>query len=386
MKRCYFVFKKTAASGLGFLLAVLPLPAQKLDFLNQVSAWFALNDARPSTPRFGLRYIPSLSLMISLGNNLSVDGEVSANAYASGQAPGWKDLSADGRIKPYRLWMRLSTPRFEARLGVQKINFGSAAILRPLMWFDRIDPRDPLQITDGVAALLLRYYFPGNANIWVWGLYGNDDLKGWESSPTARRSPEFGGRVQVPVFHGELGLTYHHRRADLSRGLVYDIALRDPVVPEDRFAVDGKWDVGIGIWAEGALIRQQNEDLSYPYQRLFNIGADYTFAIGNGLHLLAEHLVQRSARSAWGNGTGADFTALSLNYPLGLLDSLSGIFFYDWKNHDLFNFLSWRRTYDHWQFFVIGFWNPESGRIIQTVQGNNLFGGKGVQVMVVLNY
>jgi len=378
--------QKTTLGAALMLNAVLSLTSQKLDFLNQVSVWFSLNDARPSTPRFGLRYIPSLSLIKPIGNNLSVDGEVSANAYASGQASGWKNLSADGRIKPYRLWLRMSTPRFEARLGIQKINFGSSAILRPLMWFDRIDPRDPLQITDGVTAVLLRYYFPGNANIWAWGLYGNDDLKGWESSPTARRSPEFGGRVQIPLFHGELGLTYHHRRADLSRGLVYEIALRDPIVPEDRFAMDGKWDIGIGIWAEGALIHQQNENLTYPYQRLLNIGADYTFAIGSGLHLLVEHLVQRSGRSAWGNGSGGDFTALMTSCPLGLLDSLSGIFFYDWKNRDVFNFLSWRRTYDHWQFFIIGFLNPESGRIIQAVQGNNFFGGKGFQVMAVLNY
>jgi hypothetical protein len=386
MMRLRFLLNKAAISGAGFLLAVLPLPAQKLDFKNQVSAWFSLNDARPSTPRFGLRYIPSLSLIKAIGNNLSVDGEVSANAYGLGQASGWKDISADGRIKPYRLWLRLSTPRFEARLGIQKINFGSAAILRPLMWFDRIDPRDPLQITDGVSALLVRYYFPGNANVWAWGLYGNEDLKGWESSPTARRSPEFGGRVQIPLFHGELGLTYHHRRADLSRGLVYESVLQDPVVPEDRFAVDGKWDIGIGIWAEGVLIQQHHQALSCPYQRQLGIGADYTFAIGNGLHLLAEHLVQRGASSAWGKGTGADFTALSLNYPLGLLDGLSGIFFYDWKNRDSFNFLSWRRTYDHWQFFVIGFWNPEGGRIIQAAQGNNFFGGKGFQIMAVLNY
>ena len=386
MTRQRFVLNKAAVSGIISLLAALPLPAQKLDLKNQVSTWFSLNDTQPSTPRYGLRYVPSLTLSRTIGGNFSFDAELSANAYASGAAPGWRNPSTESRIKPYRLWLRLASPRFEARLGIQRISFGSAAILRPLMWFDRIDPRDPLQITDGVTALLLRYYFPGNANIWVWGLYGNDDLKGWESSPTARRSPEFGGRVQVPVFHGELGLTYHHRRADLSRGLVYEIALRDPIVPEDRFAMDGKWDIGIGIWAEGALIHQQNENLTYPYQRLLNIGADYTFAIGSGLHLLVEHLVQRSGRSAWGNGSGGDFTALMTSCPLGLLDSLSGIFFYDWKNRDVFNFLSWQRTYDHWQFFIIGFWNPESGRIIQAAQGNNFFGGKGFQVMAVLNY
>ena len=69
--------------------------------------------------------------------------------------------------------------------GLQKINFGSAVLLRPLMWFDSLDPRDPLQLTDGVYAVLLRYYFPNNANLWAWALYGNDSPKGWESAATA---------------------------------------------------------------------------------------------------------------------------------------------------------------------------------------------------------
>ena len=53
---------------------------------------------------------------------------------------------------PTAAWLRLSTSRFEARVGLQKINFGSATLFRPLMWFDSLDPRDPLQITDGVYA------------------------------------------------------------------------------------------------------------------------------------------------------------------------------------------------------------------------------------------
>ena len=69
--------------------------------------------------------------------------------------------------------MRYSSDQFELRLGLQKINFGSASMLRPLMWFDQMDPRDPLHLTDGVWGLLARYYFLNNANIWLWGLYGN---------------------------------------------------------------------------------------------------------------------------------------------------------------------------------------------------------------------
>ena len=85
------------------------------------------------------------------------------------------------------------------RGGLQKINFGSANLLRPLMWFDQIDPRDPLQLTDGVWGILGRYYFLNNANIWVWGLIGNDQRKGWEVIPSVKNKPEFGFRVQMPI-------------------------------------------------------------------------------------------------------------------------------------------------------------------------------------------
>ena len=67
--------------------------------------------------------------------------------------------STDFRFKPYRLWLRYSTSHLEIRAGLQKINFGSSNILRPLMWFDKMDFRDPLMLTDGVYALLGRYYF-----------------------------------------------------------------------------------------------------------------------------------------------------------------------------------------------------------------------------------
>jgi hypothetical protein len=379
---------KSGLSVLGLTFCLIPagLQAWTWDLKGQASAWLALNDERPSTPRFGFRYIPTFSLSRPLGPKLSLDAEISLNAFATGQAPRWKDLDTDGEIKPYRLWVRFATTRFEARAGLQKINFGSASILRPLMWFDQIDPRDPLQVTDGVSGLLLRYYFPSNANVWLWGLYGNDDEKGWESNPSRRRTAEYGGRLQLPLLAGEIGFTYHHRRADLSRGLVSEIALKDPVVPEDRFGLDGKWDIGPGIWFEGSLGHQRRDELPHPYQRMLCIGADYTLGIANGLHVLTEHFLFQSAREALSKGTGQEVSALSLSYPLGLLDNISGIIFYDWQNRDTYRFLSWKRTYDFWQFYLIGFWNPAQSQIYRVQSGNNFFSGKGLQVMIVFNH
>ena len=67
------------------------------------------------------------------------DSELSMNGYASAQAPDWQRLDGTSRLKPYRIWARYKTARFEARVGLQRINFGSATLLRPLMWFDSVD-------------------------------------------------------------------------------------------------------------------------------------------------------------------------------------------------------------------------------------------------------
>jgi hypothetical protein len=368
----------------GSFAALNAAPAA-LDLRGQASGWLSANDSPAFTLGFGLRYIPVLSWSKALSSSLTFDIEASANAYLSGFGRRGAG-ETDARLKAYRAWVRLSSARFEARLGLQKINFGSASLLRPLMWFDRIDPRDPLQVTDGVTGFLVRYYFPGNANIWAWALYGNDEPRGWEASPTARRTAEYGGRLQVPLFKGELGLAYHHRRADLSRGLIYEIALQDPVTPEDRWAVDGKWDIGIGVWVEGVLLRQRPVGQPYPYQRFINIGADTTLALGNGIHILAEHLILSTARGAWEKGEERNFTALTASAPLGLLDNLSAIFFYDWRGRNAYNFVSWQRTYDNWQIFVIGFWNPPAGGIYPPAADYNTFAGKGLELMVVFNH
>jgi hypothetical protein len=253
------------------------------------------------------------------------------------------------------------------------------------MWFDRIDPRDPLRITDGVYGLLLRYYFLNNSNIWLWGLYGNEGTKGWEFIPTAKEHLECGGRIQVPFFKGEIALTYHHRQIDLKKGLI-PIPADDPIVPEDRIAFDGKWDIGIGLWVEGSLMRQDSTALAYQWTQSLNIGLDYTFGIGNGLHVLGEHFILESSKNAFKKGEGIDFSALSLNYPLGLLDTISGIFYYDWGNKNFYRFINWQRTYDKWSFYVMGFWNPESFQIYQNQPESNLFAGKGFQIMVVFNH
>jgi hypothetical protein len=117
-----------------------------------------------------------------------------------------------------------------------------------------------------------------------------------------------------------------------------------------------------------------------------NVGLDYTFSVGNGLHFLTEFLTITSSEKISMAGDTIRFSDISLDYPLGLLDRIRGMVFYNWKTKDWYRFITWQRAYDKWSFYLIGFWNPEEYRIYASQRGKNLFGGKGIQIMAVFNH
>jgi hypothetical protein len=380
--------------GVGFaiLWSFLIAPAadgQTLTLQGQLSSWFILADSRPSTSVAGIRYVPTLSVEKELSDSRLIDGEVAVNAYGFGESRSWDDVDTEGHVKPYRGWVRFKSTRFEARGGLQKINFGSALLLRPLRWFDSVDPRDPLQLTDGVYAVLVRGFMPHNVTAWGWGLYGNDHLKGLELNPTRARTPEFGGRLQAPLFKGEVAGSLHHRETDLSKGLAIASGSDDTAAPETRYGLDGKWDVGIGLWFEGEVVRQTRLDLASTASRALTIGADYTFALGNGLHVLGEAFVQELPPALLGQHVSQRFVASTVSYPLGIIDSLSGIVTVDTARGDVYSFINWQRTFDRWQFYFMGFWNPRQMTVAPLTESNagrNPLSGKGIEILAVFNH
>jgi len=359
--------------------------AQELNFKGMLVGWMTGSQSQKFNAQTGLRYIPGLSGEYKINEKYTLDAELSVNAY--GSATFWSNdsISFDERLKPYRMWARFSGDQFEIRAGLQKINFGSSTMLRPLMWFDQIDPRDPLQLTDGVYGLLGRYYFLNNANIWVWGLYGNKNVKGWEFTPSDKKKIEYGSRVQYPVIdRGELALSYHHRHADYSEQQLIDTRTGKYAVNENRIGLDGKFDLGVGLWFEGSIV-QQNLD-SFNIRQSLNLGLDYTFGLGNGLNLMSEVFVFDISDQAFTSGESIAFSAASLSYPLNLFVNVNAIIFYDWSNNDIYNFVNCSLQFDKWSFYIMGFWNPDRFNIYQNLEGTNLFAGKGMQLMFVYNH
>jgi len=362
---------------------VSPVISQNIGLDGQVIGWTTINPGDDFQAMGGLRYIPELNFKIPVGN-LTIEGEGSLNVWGSATY-GNDSIRFDKKLDPYRAWVKLSGEQFELRAGLQKINFGSANMIRPLMWFDELDPKDPLGLTKGVYGLLGRYYFLNNANIWLWGLYGNNDPKGFEIFPSKKNSFEYGGRVQVPIPIGEIAATYHHREADPDAILPTPMQIGE-TTPENRYAFDAKIDLGVGIWFEGALIHKNSDLLTIDNSTMLNVGLDYTFNVGNGLHIMGETLYYTQGEEVFKSEQEVIFGGVSVNYPLNIIHNLSAIVFVDASNKELYRFVNWSMAYDKWSFYTMAFWNPDKYMIPGFEQETNIFSGVGFQFMAVFNY
>jgi len=367
-----------------FCFPIKPAAQDSLRFSGQVSSWINAGTSEDIPLHGGIRYIPQINIEKTIKGTKLFDAEFSANVYGSAGLRPFDTLSSSGGLKPYRIWVRYSSDQFELRLGLQKLNFGSASILRPLMWFDQIDPRDPLQLTDGVWGLLARYYFLNNANLWLWGLYGNNERRGWETIPVNKKIPEFGGRIQVPVPGGEAAFTYHHRVAD-SRETGGIVPSFDKI-PENKFGIDAKWDLLTGIWFEGSFTNKRKDLGILTNHLLLNVGIDYTFGAGNGLYVAYEHLFSSYDEQPLNLPNRMTFSMLSANYPVGLFDKIGTILYYNWTAKDFYSFVSWQKQFDNIILYLIAYMNPEQYQLPAQAESQNMFAGKGIQVMFVFNH
>ena len=347
----------------------------------QASAW--LNHVRTQDEwgtGMGASYIPQITLYQQTSENTFLDLEASLEALASRVTNRDDDTVY---VDLYRLKLRFASASTETRVGLQQLNFGPAYLLRPLRWFDVLDPRDPQGLTDGVYAASFKYVSLENSSVWIWVLYGNDEPKGYEIWPSVKDRAEYGGRAQFPLLSGETAVTYHHRLVDGPEPFVDDFT-------EDRLALDGRWDVVVGAWFETALSYKNTTAIPYNYKyfHMTTLGSDYTFGLGNGLHTLLEHMIINSSEEVFKSGETSNTTGLSLSYPAGYADRLSAISFYSWDNGDFSQHVAWDHYWNYLSLNVSLFYYPEnrpetSGGVYNPII---LRGGYGGQVMLVFNH
>lgn len=341
----------------------------------EFSSWLGWRDKVEDKYIIGTRYLPEMTLSQPISIENSIDMLASAKLYFEAPLDELAINSDTSDAEFYRLWARWSEKQFEVRAGLQKINFGPAKILRSLMWFDRIDPRDPFGLTDGVKGVLIRRYFLDNSNVWFWGLYGNNDVKGLEAVATEEGFPEFGGRYQFPLKSGEMAFSYHHRVAEKSLWPSNGNFKLERAM-EDRLAVDGFLDLGVGAWCEAVAMRDKVDSNLSLWSEFLTMGMDYTFEAG--VHVLGEHFIV-AAGPDWDEvSSSKSISAFSADYALNMLDRIKVIITYDWFAYERQSFMGWQRTYDDWRFDLLGFSDKE--------ESLNKYSGDGIQFIVTFNH
>jgi hypothetical protein len=336
--------------------------------------------------QIGLRYIPTWSMVVPWPTAL-FDTEISFDINSLFKRQHNDGYTNNFEFNPYRFWLRRSTDKLEMRFGLQKIAFGHAKLFRPLMWFDRLDPRDPLQITEGVWGLRVRRDFTNNANAWLWGLLWNKEPRGWDLIPTKKNNVEFGGRYQMPVWNGEVGFSTHNRiisENDLPSYL--EINTMSKATPEIKAAIDGFFDVGVGLWFESSVVHA-NYGTDFPHwQSMLTVGSDYTFAVGNSVTVTAEHFIYSTDDKPFSTDSAIQMTGVMAMYPINLFDYISGIVFYSWDAELAYFFISWQRTYDNWTINLNTFFSSKSDSTFSFGQSFSDFSSRGIQVMLIFNH
>ncbi len=210
--------------------------AQPYSFKGQLWGSIIHGDDPPvgrSSFETALGYIPMLSLAQNLPNDRFVDlewGYRMSRVYSG-------EYAISSVEEPYRMWLRYSSDQIEARLGLQKIAFGPAMVLRSLAWFDTIDPKDPTGQTDAVKAFRLRLFPTSSLALWLWSINNDQDTL------------SYGGRAELSNNIGEWGLTYHQDPTELGQSVgQFPIFISGS---HQRVAVDYRFDGYFGFWFEG---------------------------------------------------------------------------------------------------------------------------------------
>lgn len=312
------------------LYAETELPQVKQRF----GAWLMHDLAKASTG-IGVEWVPEISYQKNLVKDWDVQAEYSLQSRILQEFP-IDSQSTELRTKSYRAWLRLANPYFELRGGLQRLSFGSAVVLRPLQWFDRVNPLDQREETEGVEAVLMRFHAPKDISVWTWLIHADADPIGTEIVGSKDNTMQSGGMLRFPMPLGETGFCFHKRKLENS-------------ADEKRFGFNMRMDSWLGLWTEASLSHLSSSPLM-PYRDMSSatLGMDYTFGWGSGLYAMLETNVIHSSNTELTNLHPKYITnALMLNYPMGLLDALSILSMYEHKSDRSVHSLIWRRNYDY---------------------------------------
>lgn len=255
----------------------------------------------------------------------------------------------------YRIWSSVNLKGYNLSLGLQRLNFGTADLIRPLQWFDGLNPLDDREETEAVRAVVINLPLGQNGSLKGWGIYSSNRLKGNEIYPSQTQKIEPGGRLELPLGNLNSAISYHYRQA---------LSGSDRELEEHRLGIDLRWDGLIGAWLESSsstyLDTSSQED---EYQVSISLGSDYTIEWGNGIYLRQEtgsNHIGNNLSELRNQNLGS---ALLLSYPLGLLDKIQALTYYDWNRGKTKLFVQYSRIYDFWSIVMGAGYQIDKGEL-----------------------
>ena len=196
------------------------------------------------------------------------DYELSADAKQAKGPSVQSHLRQETDIDFFRAWLRLDNGEFKLRGGRQKILFGAGAIYRPLGFFDTRNVTGVFPQTRGVDGFRS-----------TWFLSSSSFLESWLVPAKKNDAIIFGIRGEALIEDIEVGLvTQYHPRSDLKD-------LTDFNQEMFQFGYHLKGEKEFGFWNESRLDIEMQSSIRFDTV----IGTDYTFDLGEGMHVLLEY-------------------------------------------------------------------------------------------------
>ena len=199
-----------------------------------------------------------------------LDYELSADAKQADGPSVQSRLRRETDIDFFRAWLRLDNGSFKIRGGRQKILFGSGTIYRPLGLFDTRDVTGVVPETRGVDGVRITQ-FPSETTL----------VEGWVVPAKKDSALIVGMRGEMLVEGVEAGAVFqYHPESDLE-----DLPGFDQEMVQMGYHIKGEKE--FGFWNESRLDMEIQPSSPVRFDTVF--GTDYTFNVGEGLHVLVEY-------------------------------------------------------------------------------------------------
>jgi len=207
------------------------------------------------------------------GDDWSVDYELVGDLLHVGGPFVQNGSQEDFDFDFFRAWLRLEKGNIKIRGGRQQILFGSGSIFRPLGFFDTRNVAGIIPLTRGVDGVRATW-FPTNSST----------IEGWVIPAKSGNSLISGIRGEMLLGGIEAGIVAQYNPTNnLSFLPNYDLELF-------QLGYHFKGEKTVGYWNEGRFDIEKKSGQSHTrFQSV--IGSDYTFDLGQGLHVLLEYFV-----------------------------------------------------------------------------------------------